>query len=226
MGWSCVRTLTKLGVAQLPIDWNVLSSALQLSRDGENLKALARISELMTDAESDIDRAALVLGQATCHSHLGNASKSAELLRLARKYAGEDRLILSQVALSEASLHALKREYEAACGQYKSIKSEYHDLLVRPEHEDFAMELDSRLACTLVDAERYNEALPIFRKLFEHTTLEDKQRLQLFFSFALFRTGRITEAQPILFEAARGEDRNLAQTALGYLAKIEKFDQR
>ena len=210
------------GVASLPIDWNVFSCALQLSRDGENLKALATISDLMTEAESDADRAALALGQSSCHSHLGNTAKSAELLELAKKYAGDDRVMLSQVELSEASLRAQRREYEVACQQYESIKLEYRDLLIKPEHEDFRMELDSRLACVLVDAGRCNEALPIFAKLFECTALEDKQRLQLFFSFALFRTGRTVEAQPLLFEAARGEDRKLAQTALEYLAEIEK----
>lgn len=209
----------------MPIDWNAVSSALKLSRDGENLKALAKLSELMPGAESDNDRVALLLGQASCHAHLGNAAKSAELLELAKKYAGEDKLLLSQVALSEASLHALRREYEVACEQYKSIKSEYHDLLTRPEHEDFAVELNSRLACTLVDAQHYNDALPLFRKLFENTAVDDKQRLQLFFSFALFRMGRSEEAQPLLFEAAKGEDPKLAQAALGYLAEIEKADR-
>jgi hypothetical protein len=43
----------------------------------------------------------------------------AELLELAKKYAGEDRLALSQVALSEASLHALERKYEAARKDYR-----------------------------------------------------------------------------------------------------------
>ena len=102
-----------------------------------------------------------------------------------------------------------------------SLKSEYQDLLVRPEHEDFALELDSRLGCALVDAGKYTQALPIFEEIFKRNELEDKQRLQVFFSVALMRSGNTAEAQSLLFEAARGGNAELSQTAFAYLSEIE-----
>ena len=100
------------------------------------------------------------------------------------------------------------------------MKSEYRDLLA--EHNDFALELDSRLACALVDAKRYSDAVPVFRWLFESEELEDKQRLQVYFSVALISTGQTAEAQPLLVAATKGEDVTLSKTALKYLTGIEK----
>jgi hypothetical protein len=102
------------------------------------------------------------------------------------------------------------------------VKSEYSDLLARPENDDFAVELDSRLACTLYESGRYVEAIPLFEGLFKRETLADKQRLQVSFAFALIQAGRLSEAQPLLFEAMTGNDPSLAQTASDYLSKIGK----
>jgi hypothetical protein len=201
----------------LPVDWNVVAS-LQHSRDGQNLKALAIFQRAMQEAESDSDRAAIVLGEASCYSQLGNIVRSRELLESAKTFAGADRALLSQVELSEASLDAQEKKYGIACEKFAALKSKYHDLLVQPENDDFALELDSRLACAFVDAGKCSEAIPIFRKIFERGELEDKQRLQVYFGAALLRVGHSAEAQPILFEAARGANTELSQTALQYLS--------
>jgi tetratricopeptide (TPR) repeat protein len=205
----------------LSVDWNVFHSALQQSRDGHNLKALGVLSALMLDAETDSDRAAIVLGEASCYSQLENVAKSRERLELAKTYVKADRAVMSQVALSEASLYAQEKKYDLASEKFTEVKSEYHDLLVKPEHEDFALELDSRLGCALVDAGKYSEAVPIFRELFKRNELEDKQRLQVFFGLALMRSGKAGEAQSLLFEAAKGSNAELSQTASGYLSEIE-----
>jgi hypothetical protein len=44
----------------------------------------------------------------------------------------------------------------------------------------------------------------------------------VYFSVALARTGHFSEAQVLLFEAAKGKDAALCQTALEYLARFEK----
>jgi len=46
------------------------------------------------------------------------------------------------------------------------------------------------------------------------------------FAFALIRTGRLSEAQPLLFEAMTGNDPGLAQTASDYLSKIGKTSSK
>jgi thioredoxin-like negative regulator of GroEL len=102
----------------LSVDWNVLHSALQQSQDGHNLKALAVLSALMQDAETDSDRAAVVLGEASCYSQLGNVTKSRELLASAKAYAQGDRAAMSQVALAQASLYAHEKKYEMACEEF------------------------------------------------------------------------------------------------------------
>jgi len=205
----------------LPVDWKRLQAALQQSREGHNLQALAVYSSLMQNAETDGDRAAIVLGEASCYSQLGNVEKARELLRSAKDYARADRIVLSQVELSEASLFAQEKRYDVACEKFAAVKSEYQDLLVRDEHKDFALELDSRFGCALVDAGRFNDAILILRDILKHDQLEDKQRAQVFFSLALMRTGNSAEAQPLLFEAARGPNAELSETALEYLSEIE-----
>lgn len=60
----------------MPVDWKRLQAALQQSREGHNLQALAIYSSLMQDAETDSDRVAIVLGEASCYSQLGNVEKS------------------------------------------------------------------------------------------------------------------------------------------------------
>jgi tetratricopeptide (TPR) repeat protein len=173
----------------------------------------------MQDAETDSDRAAIVLGEASCYSQLENVAKSRERLEVAKTYGKADRAVMSQVALSEASLYAQERKYSVACEKFTELKLEYHDLLVQPAHEDFALELDSRLGCALVDAGRYSEAVSMFRVIFERSELEDKQRLQVFFGTALLRSGNAAEAQAVLFEATKGKSAELSKTAGEYLSE-------
>lgn len=208
----------------MSVDWKIFHAALQHSRDGHNLKALADLSTLMPDAETDSDRAAIALGEASCYSLLQDFSKSRESLKSATIYAQEDRVAMSQVALTEGSLYALEKEYDLACEKFASVKSQYRDLLVQPEHEDFALELDSRFSCALVDAGRFSEAIAIFRELFKRDELKDRQRLEVFFSVALMRTGHSPEALSLLFAAAKGKNAELSQIALEYLSEVEKTE--
>jgi tetratricopeptide (TPR) repeat protein len=149
---------------------------------------------------------------------LQNIAKSRELLEAARMCASEHRDLLSQVEMSEGSLFSLNHEHETACEKFFHVKAEYRDLLAKPENDDFALELDSRLACSLVDVGKYSEAIQLFQELFKRDNLEDKQRLQLFFGVALLRAGRPSEAKPYLFEAMTGSDSELAQSASDYLS--------
>jgi tetratricopeptide (TPR) repeat protein len=206
----------------VPVDWKVFVTALQQSRDGNHLKAISTLSALLSDAESNSDRATILLGQSSCYSQAGDIVKSRELLESAKMCAQKDRQLLSQVAMSEGSLHAQNDEHDLACKKFASVKSEYKDLLARPENDDFDVELNSRLACALYEAARYGEAIKVFEGLFKREKLEDKQRLQVSFAFALIQTGRLSEAQPLLFEAMAGNDPSLAQTASDYLSKIGK----
>jgi tetratricopeptide (TPR) repeat protein len=206
----------------LSVDWKVCETALQQSRDGNHLKAIAALSALLSDAESNSDRAAILLGQSSCYSQAGNIVKSRELIESAKMYAQEDRELMSQIAMSEGSLYEQNDEHDLACEQYASVKSEYKDLLARPENDDFAVELDSRLACALYEANRYSEAIQLFEGLFKREKVEDKQRLQVFLALSLIQTRRVSEAQPLLFEAMTGSDPSLAQTASDYLLKIGK----
>jgi hypothetical protein len=204
----------------LAVDWNAVTAALQHSRNGNHLKAIEVLSNLVADAESDSDRAAIVLGEASCHSQLGDLVKSRELLELGKVYAQGDRNVLSQVEFAEASLYALNKDCELACERFLSLRSKYLDLVT--ENDDFGSELDSRLACALVDAGKYTDAVPIFEALFQREQLEDKQRLQLFFGVAQVGNGHAAEAQSLLLSAAKGEDAALSKSALEYLAGIQK----
>jgi tetratricopeptide (TPR) repeat protein len=158
------------------------------------------------------------MSQSSCYSRLQNIAKSRELLEAAKMCAIEHRDLLSQVEMSEGSLLSLNHEHEAACETFFHVKAEYTDLLAQPENDDFALELDSRLACSLVDAGKYSEAIRLFQELFKHDNLEDKQRLQLLFGVALLRAGKPSEAKPHLFEAMTGSDPELAQSASDYLS--------
>lgn len=202
----------------MAVDWRIFDTALQQSRDGNHLKAISTLSALMSDAESNRDRAAILLGQSSCYSQAGNIAKSRELLESAKMCAEDERDLLSQVAMSEGSLYELNDEHDLACEKFASVKSDYKDLVA--QSDDFAVELDSRLACALCGAGRYVESIRLFEGLFKRENLEDKQRLQVFFAFALIQTGRLSEAQPLLFQAMTGSDSSLAQTASDYLSKI------
>ncbi len=205
----------------LSVDWNVFHSALQQSREGHNLKALAVLSALIQDEDTGTDRAAIVLGEASCYSQLGERHEIKRAFGICQDSRTRGSTLMSQVALAEASLLAQEKHYDVACEQFATLKSEYHDLLIQPEHDDFALEVDSRLGCALVDARRYSDAIKIFSDIFKHNELEDKQRLQVFFGCALIRSGRAAEAQSLLVEAARGRNAELSKTASEYLAESE-----
>jgi hypothetical protein len=72
----------------------------------------------MAETDSDRDRAAILLGESSCYSQLGDLVKSRQLLESARALALGHRDLLSQVALAEASLDAQNREYELACQKF------------------------------------------------------------------------------------------------------------
>lgn len=206
----------------MSVNWKAVDTALQQSRHGNHLGAISALSALLPEADSNADRAAILLTESSCYSQAGNILKSRELLESARMCAREDRVLLSQVEMSEGSLHAQNKEYDFACEKFAAVKSEYRDLVCLPEHNHFAVELDSRLACALYEAGRYLEAVDLFEGLFQRENLEEKQRLQLWYGFALIRAGRYSEAQAPLFEASTGSDPGLAQTASDYLSGIGK----
>jgi tetratricopeptide (TPR) repeat protein len=185
-----------------------------------NLQAIAMLSALLSHCDSNTDRAAILLSQSSCYSRLQNIAKSRELLESAKMCAIEERDLLSQVEMSDAALDALNGHYDAACEKFASVKSNYRDLLALPENEDFAVELDSRLACALVEAGKYNDAIEIFQALFKRDELDDQQRLQLYFGVAHLRNGSLSEARFHLFSAMSGSDRSLAQSESDYLSSI------
>lgn len=202
----------------MSVDWNAFNLALQQSRDGKHLEAIAALLILLSDCDSNRDRAAILLGQSSCYSRLGNIAKARELLESARMCAIEDRGLLSQVEMSEGSLLTQTDQYDLAAEKFAHVKADYADLLARSENDDFALELDSRLACCLVQTRKYSEAIQLFRGLFKRDKLEDKQRLQLFFGIALLGDGKASEAQRHLFEATTGGDPELAESASDYLS--------
>lgn len=202
----------------MAVDWNAVNSAMQKSYEGDHLQAIATLSALLSDCDSNRDRAAILLSQSSCYSRLQNIAKSRELLEVARLCAIDQRDLLSQVEMSEGSLFSLSHEHEAACDKFCHVKAEYADLLCEPENGDFAIELDSRLACSLVDAGKFSEAILLFQELFKRDSLEDKQRLHLYFGVALLRTGNTSEAKQHLFQALKGSNPELARSASEYLS--------
>ncbi len=159
------------------------------------------------------------MGQSSCYSQLGNVVKARELLEFARMCAVEDRQLLSQVEMSEGSLYAQTEQHDLACQTFLRVKSQYKELLDQPANDDFAEELDARLACALCAAGKYPEAILLFEGLFKREQLADKQRLQMFFGVALLRTGRRSEAQHLLLQAMRGGDPKLAETSSDYFSE-------
>ena len=210
----------------MPVDWKRVQTALRYSRNGNQLKALSGLEEALSDAHSETDRAAIIAGQANCYAHLGDTSKALVLLRTAKELASQDQAVLSQIAMSEASTYALCREFGKACELFKAARSQFHDVLSDPSMADARIELDSRFACALVDAERFENAIELFRRLFEYPELEDRQRLELFYGLALFRMGRVSEAQSLFFNAASGKDSEMANTALHYLSELGTVSQQ
>ena len=110
-----------LGKTTLAVDWNAFNSAMQQSRDGNHLQAIAMLSALLTHCDSNRDRAAVLLGQSSCYSRLQNITKSRELLESAKMCAIEERDLLSQVELSDAALTALDGQHDLACERFASV---------------------------------------------------------------------------------------------------------
>lgn len=201
----------------MPIDWELQASAMQRS-EGNELETIAFLSSLLTEAETDAERAALILGEASCYCSLGKLEKTFELLESAKKLAQGDRAVLSQIVFSEATTHAINGEAELACSQYLSIRSEYTDLL--REDEEFGVELDSRLACALVEVGRDDESLPLLRKVIDHPHAE-KQWIQLYLAIALMNTGKTAEARLHFFAAAKGQNAKWSKSALEHLSAMD-----
>jgi tetratricopeptide (TPR) repeat protein len=204
----------------LMVDWNKHAQAVRLSRDGDPAQALSILDELMQEAETEQDKCAILLGQASCYSRKWELDKSLELILQAKEHAGVSRDLLLQVARVEASIHACKRQSDLACKEYTSLKAEYRDLLERDE--DSAVDVDSRFACTLVDAGRYRESIPIFKKLLQRDGLEDLQRIQLYLGIALVNSDAVAEGQQLLFSAAKGSDASLAESALEHITALKQ----
>ncbi len=194
---------------------------MQLSRDGDHSNALALLTKLLADAETDTDRAAILMGQATCYSHIWEMDKCFELIEYAANLASGDRNLRLHIARSRASAYALKRQFEESCCQFAALKSEFQDLLA--EDEDSAVEVDSRFACTLVDARRYRDAIPMFENLFRRPELDDLQRLQLYFGIALANTSNIAKGKEFLFQASKGSNASLSESALEHLSALEQI---
>jgi tetratricopeptide (TPR) repeat protein len=204
----------------LMVDWNKHAQAVRLSRDGDPAQALSILDELMQEAETEQDKCAILLGQAGCYSRQWELDKSLELILQAKEHAGVSRDLLLQVARVEASIHACKRQSDLACKEYTSLKAEYRDLL--EGDEDSAADVDSRFACTLVDAGRYRESIPIFKKLLQRDGLEDLQRIQLYLGIALVNSDAVAEGQQLLFSAAKGSDASLAESALEHITALKQ----
>jgi tetratricopeptide (TPR) repeat protein len=198
----------------MAIDWSLTNTAYQYSRSGDIASAIEIFSRLMKDAESDADRSAILLGKATCYSHVGDLTKSREFIEAAKQLATGQREIMLQISMSEASLRVLTKEYGLACEKFATVKDEYSDVLA--EDSESAVELDLRFAAALVDARRYDDAIPLLRRLLSRTEIPDRQWLQIYLGTALASTGKEKEAQEVYFAAASGPDSNLAKTALEY----------
>lgn len=66
----------------LAVDWSHFDAALQQSRRGHNLTVLSDLSGLLESAESDVDRAGIRQGEASCYSQLGDVNKALERLMI------------------------------------------------------------------------------------------------------------------------------------------------
>jgi len=131
----------------LAVDWNAVNSAMQQSRGGHHLEAIAMLSALLSTCDSNSDRAAILLGQSSCYSRLRNIAKSRELLEAAKMCAIEHPDLLSQVEMSEGSLLSLNHEHDAACEKFFHVKAEFSDLLAKPENKlDFFTRVEKFLA--------------------------------------------------------------------------------
>lgn len=108
----------------MPVDWNAVNSAMQQSHDGNHLQAIATLSALLSQCDSNRDRAAILLGQSSCYSRLQNIAKSRELLESAKMCAIEERDLLSQVELPEGSLLAQTDQHDLACKKFAHTKAE------------------------------------------------------------------------------------------------------
>lgn len=219
----------------MALDKTVLETARRHLHDGDALKALALIKGLTPDAETVSDCVTLLFAQATCYARLNDIDMALDLVATTKEIVRGDRqdlsqperpglseaerLTLSQLELLEATLYANRDQYDRACELFASMKVNYSDLLAADK--EFAAALDSRIACALVEAKRYDQAIPIFRTLLERPEVENKQRLQVSFGIALLCTGHRSEAQSAFFSAVMGDDDESKQMAWKYLAEFE-----
>jgi Flp pilus assembly protein TadD len=205
----------------MAVDWKLFGDAMHKANSGDPMESLQIIANLEPMVESDTERAVLLSGKATCCARLGKMEESRSLILQAKALVKEDRLLRSQVELSEASHYALTGHAELACEQYGRISSEYADVLAKPEHRDFQQELLSRYGYALVHAERFTEAVATLRYALNIAEVTEVQRIRLYLGIALAAEGQAQEAQVELSAAAAGDDVELSKIALERLAGLK-----
>lgn len=203
------------------MDWDRHQRAVAILSDGEVGKALSEFQEMRGQATTPIDAAVLGLNLATCYSQLGDLDAAFECLTKAKlDLFGADRLIESQIAMSEAALHVLRSEYEIANRQYSTIAEKYQDLLADPQHHDFKKEFLARRAIAMVHCGLNREAATLFKDLFRLEHVEDEQRIRLYFGAALIGIGRFADARQQLSLAAIGDNHELRENALKWINEL------
>lgn len=130
-----------------------------------------------------------------------------------------ERSALWEVELLEATIYANSGQRDRGFELFASMKQNHSDLLAAKQ--EYADILDSRTACALVEAHRYEQAIPIFRALLAKPEVEGKQRLQLSFGIALRCTGQTSEALSAFSAAVVGNDAEAERVAWQYLAEYE-----
>jgi tetratricopeptide (TPR) repeat protein len=203
----------------MPVDWNACKSAYELSRNGDLTGALEVFSRQMFDAETAVDRAALLIGKATCYSHSGDARSAVELAEQAKLLVQDVPEMMLQIKLVEANSFDLKGEHDTACTKYEAIKNDYQRELA--EDQETLAEVESRYACALVNANRYDAAIHLLRTLLLRADV-DSQWLHLLLGTAFSATNRAKEAQEEYRQAAMGSNQPFAHTALERLGSVRR----
>lgn len=212
-----------------------LEKARQHLHEGDASKALDLSKELAPGAENPGDAINLLFAQATCHAILQETETALELLAAIKKIVQGDahdlslsvraglseaeKLALWEAELLEATIYANSGQRDTGCELFASMKQNYSELLAAKQ--EYADILDSRTACALVEAHRYEEAIPIFQALLARPEVEGKQRLQLSFGIALRCTGQTSEALSAFSAAVVGNDAEAERVAWQYLAEYE-----
>lgn len=219
----------------MALDKKVLETARQHLHNGDASTALALVNGLTPYAETAADSITLLFAQATCYARLNDIETALDLVAALKEiFLGDsqdqwqaerlglsepERLMLWEIELFEATTNRNSGQRDLACELFASMKKNYSDLLAA--NQEFAAILDSRNACALVEAHRYDQAIPIFRALLDSPEVKDKQRLQLSFGIALRCTGHTSEAMSAFSVACSGDDRELKQIAWRYLTDYE-----